>query len=383
MSEKKININLKHLLIEEVKFIGLKYYPTPQVDAIVNSLDKVKWSETYSMHYVPNNKETLDSIFQLFKGIAWINSASFFNNKPIHTGTSNVNLDSFRHRAVSENYRTCPEEFYRKLEIKKYSMSTANTYISFFERFINYYNDKPLSSIDENDIRNYLQELVQMNRSHSYLNQAVNSIKFYYESVMNMPNRFYSIERPRPEQKLPKVISPEEVADLIRFTKNIKHRCIISLLYSAGLRRGELLNLKLDDIDGKRMLIYVNAAKGNKDRVTILSKQVLAELRNYYLEYRPKKYLFEGSEGHPYSGTSILAVIKKAGERAKIKKNITPHMLRHSFATHLLENGADLRYIQSLLGHSSSKTTEIYTKVTISHIKDIQSPFDSLNLDNT
>ena len=195
-----------------------------------------------------------------------------------------------------------------------------------------------------------------------------------------MPNRFYSIERPRPEHKLPKVISPEEVADLIKHTSNLKHKCIISLLYSAGLRRGELLNLKIENIDGKRMLIYVNGAKGNKDRVTILSANVLNMLREYFKEYRPKKFLFEGGKGLSYSSTSVLAIIKKAAIRAKIKKNVTPHMLRHSFATHLLENGADIRYIQTLMGHSSTKTTEIYTQITIKHIKDIESPFDSLNL---
>ena len=172
--------------------------------------------------------------------------------------------------------------------------------------------------------------------SHSYLNQAVNSVKFYYEVVMGMPNRFCSIERPRPEHKLPKVISQEEVADLIKNTSNLKHKCIISLLYSAGLRRGELLKLRIDDIDGKRMLIYVNAAKGKRDRVTILSKHVLELLREYFKEYRPVNYLFEGLEGQLYSGTSVVAVIKKAAVKAKIKKNVTPHMLRHSFATHLL-----------------------------------------------
>ena len=155
---------------------------------------------------------------------------------------------------------------------------------------------------------------------------------------------------------------------------------LISVLYSAGLRRGELLNLKLNDIDGKRMLITVRAAKGNKDRVTILSPCVLQELRNYFKEYRPKEFLFEGQNRKQYSAESVGSIIKASAMRVKIKKHVTPHMLRHSFATHLLEDGADLRYIQSLLGHSSSKTTEIYTQVTLNHVKNIQSPFDSLNL---
>ena len=380
MSSQKKNITLKHLLINGEKKIGLKFYPDKVIQALIKELPTPKWSKEFSMVYLPNTPKITDLIFSKFKGVAWINSGNFFNNKPVHIGGNSVNMDSFRHRIVTDNYRTCPEEFYRKLEIKKYSMSTAKTYISFFEKFINYYREKTLSTIDENDIRNYLQELVKEGRSHSYLNQAVNSVKFYYEVVMGMPNRFYSIERPRPEHKLPKVISQEEVADLIKNTSNLKHKCIISLLYSAGLRRGELLNLRIDDIDGKRMLIYVNAAKGKRDRVTILSKHVLELLREYFKEYRPVNYLFEGLEGQLYSGTSVVAVIKKAAVKAKIKKNVTPHMLRHSFSTHLLENGADLRYIQNLMGHSSSKTTEIYTQVTVKHIKGIESPFDSLNL---
>ncbi len=374
------HITLKHLFIDDAKFIGLKYYPHPAIDGLIRTLPELCWSEAYSMHYVANTKKNIGIIFKVFKGVAWVNTGNFFNNKPSHRGDELISVDSFRKRELKDGYRACPEDFLRKLEIKKYSLNTARTYINFFENFINYYSDKSLDSIDENDIRNYIQLLVQEGRSNSYLNQAVNSIKFYYEVVMGMPNRFYSIERPRPEQKLPKVISKEEVSEMINRTANLKHRCIISLLYSAGLRRGELLNLKLGDIDGKRMLVIVRAGKGNRDRVTILSPHVLKELRTYFKEYRPKEYLFEGPGKKQYSAESVGRIIKAAARRAKINKRVTPHMLRHSFATHLLEDGADLRYIQSLLGHRSSKTTEIYTQVTINHVKNIQSPFDSLNL---
>jgi len=377
----KTQITLKHLLINETRYIGLKYYPHLAIDAIVKSLPKVDWSDDFSMHFVLNTKDNLNKIFNLLKGVAWINCTHFFQNKAGHKPNVPINVNGFRNRIHEKNYRACPEEFLRKLEIKRYSFNTAKTYITFFEKFINYYPESSLEKLDENDIRNYLQHLVQENRSHSYLNQAVNSIKFYYEVVMEMPNRFYSIERPRPELKLPKVISKQEVERIINHTDNIKHRCIISLLYSAGLRRAELLNLKINDIDSKRMLITVCVAKGRKDRVTILSPKVLIELREYFKIYKPKIYLFEGPVGVQYSPTSVVAIVKQACSRAKILKRVTPHMLRHSFATHLLEDGADLRYIQSLLGHSSSKTTEIYTHVTLNHVKNIQSPLDSLNLD--
>jgi len=259
-------------------------------------------------------------------------------------------------------------------------MNTAKTYIQLFEKFINHYKKIELSSIDENDIRLYMQHLVQHGKSNSYINQMINSIKFYYEVVLQMPNRFYSIERPRKREALPKVISLEEVQSIIKNTNNIKHKCIVSLLYSAGLRRSELLNLKPEDIDSKRMVITVLHGKGNKDRLTILSQSVLDDLRIYFKAWQPKTYLFEGKPGEQYSGSSISKIIYNACHKAKIRKRVTPHMLRHSFATHLLENGTDLRYIQVLLGHSSSKTTEIYTQVAINNIKTIKSPIELLNL---
>lgn len=221
-------------------------------------------------------------------------------------------------------------------------------------------------------MRNYLQKLIQDGKSNSYVNLAVNSIKFFYEVVHGMPNRFYSIERPRKQKQLPNVISKEEVMRLMEHTNNIKHKCVVGLLYSSGLRRGELLNLLVTDIDSKRMMVHIKNAKGNKDRYSILSPSILKDLKEYYKAYRPSNYLFEGSKGGKYSVTSVLKLIDSAAVRAGIAKKVTPHMLRHSFATHLLENGTDLRHIQLLLGHSSTKTTEIYTHVANRSFMDIK-----------
>lgn len=204
----------------------------------------------------------------------------------------------------------------------------------------------------------------------------VNSIKFYYEIVLGFPNRFYSIERPRKQKKLPIILSKEEVVKIIESTNNIKHRCILSILYSAGLRRSELINLKIQDIDSKRMVIKINDAKGNKDRYTLLAQSFLVDLRKYYQQYKPQEYLFEGISGGKYNGASIANILKYASNNARINKHITPHTLRHSFATHLLENGTDLRHIQLLLGHSSTKTTEIYTHVATHSFKNIKNPLD-------
>lgn len=251
------------------------------------------------------------------------------------------------------------------------------TYITLFERYINFYKDQDLIMLDENDIRSYLKHLIQASKSDSYVNQTVNAIKFYYEIVYNMPNRFYYLERPRKKKKLPDVLSKEDVLKIIKQTSNIKHKCILSLLYSAGLRMSELLNLQIHDIESERMMIKVRSAKGNKDRYTLLSEKLLIDLRKYYKEWRPKQHLFEGPEGRKYSSSSVTAILKRSAKQAGILRKVNAHMLRHSFATHLLENGTDLRYIQALLGHESSKTTEIYTHVTTNAFRSVQNPLDS------
>lgn len=373
-------ITLKHLLIKEEKQIGIKFYPNKMIQTVIKGFPDVLWSNHFGMAYLKDNPKNLNLIFEDFKGIAWINCAHFFPNNKIKTNNSPVQVNDFRKRETPEHHRVCPEIYLQKLELKQYAINTAKTYINMFEVFINHYKEKELNCIDENDIRTFMQLMVQKRKSHSYINQMINSIKFYYEVVMGMPNRFYSIERPIKREQLPKVISLEEVQAIINNTNNSKHKCIVSLLYSAGLRRSELLNLKLEDIDSKRMVITVKNGKGNKDRLTLLSQTVLENLRIYYKEWEPKNYLFESPHGGQYSAASVIKIIKNAAKKGGIYKNITPHMLRHSFATHLLENGTDLRYIQVLLGHNSSRTTEIYTQVAINNIKAIKSPIELLNL---
>lgn len=376
MSQPTLQITLKHLLINQKKCVGLQFYPNKIIQALIKELPNPKWSNEFGMVYLENNKDNLDQIFKKFNGVAWINTSHFFTNKPINTNNEEVNVDWFRKRNRRPDYRHCPEEYLQKLELKKYANNTVKTYVVCFEAFINYYKSYKLLEINEDLIRKYLQKLIQEGKSNSYLNQAINSIKFYYEIVLNMPNRFYSIERPRQENKLPKVISKEEILAIINATNNIKHKCLLSLLYSAGLRRSELLNLKLKDIDSKRMLIRIEGSKGNKDRMTLLSKTTLEDLRIYFKKHKPKKWLFEGQEGNQYSPTSLVKVLKGACKKAGINKDVSPHTFRHSFATHLLENGTDLRYIQSLLGHSSSKTTELYTHVAVNSFNGIKNPLD-------
>ena len=373
-------LTLKHLLIREVKQIGIQFYPDKVMQALAKGLPSPKWSKEFDMVYIENTKSNLNLIFKTFRGIAWINCNHFFVNKPINKGNDTPDVNWYRNRKTHPEHRRCPEEYLLKLELKKYALNTVRIYISFFEKFINHYNNTELIALGENDVRLYLQKLVQEGKSNSYLNQAVNSIKFYYEVVLGMPNRLYEIERPRKEFKLPRVVSTQNMVKILNSITNIKHKCIIETLYSSGLRIGELLNLKINDIDSDRMLIRVLQAKGKQDRYTILSKSLLKDLREYFKIYRPKEYLFEGWKGGKYTRTSVQAILLRATEKAKVHQKISPHMLRHSFGTHLLENGADLRYIQTLMGHKSSATTELYTHVATNRLSTFKSPLDCLNL---
>lgn len=373
------NITLKHLLIDSKKQIGIQFYPDKVIQSIIKVLPDPKWSKDFGMVYILNTKENLTEIFNKFRGVAWVNCNYFFKDRQLQNENESLDIEWFRNRKLPKGYKSCPAEYFQKLEIKRYSMSTARTYIGLFEKFANHFKDYDPIELNENDIREYLGLLIRDKRSNTYVNQMINAIKFYYEVVLAMPNRFYAIERPRKEEKLPVVLSKNEVSRLLSNIQNIKHKCMVGVLYSAGLRLGELLSLKISDVDSERMLISVRGAKGKKDRYTILSRSLLNDLRKYYKEYRPKDFLFEGLHGHQYSDTSVRKIINRAVQFSRIKKKVSPHTLRHSFATHLLEDGTDLRYIQTLLGHKSSKTTEIYTHVATNIVKDIKSPLDTLN----
>lgn len=284
------------------------------------------------------------------------------------------------------NYRKCPEEYVHKLEERRYSESTIRAYVPLFEEFINHFPQKEIGELGEKEIMEFSRYLVNERKvSSSHQNQAINSIKFYFEKVRGGERKFYHVDRPIREKILPEVLSEEEVSGILKATKNLKHRAILMTIYSAGLRIGELIKLKIKDIDSKRMQIRVEQAKGKKDRYTILSQRTLEILRIYIKQEKPFEYLFEGQKSTKetpvkYSKASISAILNRSVEKVGIPKNVTVHTLRHSFATHLLERGTDLRYIQSLLGHESPKTTQIYTHITTKGFDQIKSPMDNLDI---
>ena len=282
---------------------------------------------------------------------------------------------------ITESLKAVPEEFIKTLKLKQYSPKTLKTYSSMLHLFMDFYKSRVLNDLSDEDIREYLLYLVDQKKvSQSYQNQAINAIKFYYEQVTGRPTQTYYLQRPKLEKTLPSVLSEDDVLQILKQVDNLKHKTALSLIYSAGLRVGELINLKICDIDSSRSQIRIIQAKGKKDRVSVLSPNILKLLREYYKEYRPRLWLFEGQFRGQYSAGSVQTVFREAKKAARIQKKATVHTLRHSFATHLLERGTDIRYIQELLGHESSRTTEIYTHVTPKGFKNIQSPFDNLDL---
>jgi integrase/recombinase XerD len=272
------------------------------------------------------------------------------------------------------------EKFKQWLQSKRYSDNTIKTYGEALKSFLTFFNNKSDFEITNDDVILYTNGYILKNKlSSSYQNQIVNAIKLYFQTIHNEVLVIEKIHRPKREKVLPNVLSKEEIKLILEAPKNLKHKAMLSMIYSCGLRRSELLNLKPIDIDSKRNIVIIKQSKGKKDRITPLSPKILELLRSYYKEYAPKKYLFEGQEKNtPYSARSLEEVLKKSIKLASIKKPVTLHWLRHSYATHLLESGTDLRYIQELLGHNSSKTTEIYTHVSTKSLQQIKSPFDDL-----
>lgn len=278
------------------------------------------------------------------------------------------------------NYRQVPEEYRLKLTELRYSPNTIKTYVNLFEEFINYYNTYEINKLNEQQVVAFLRYLVMERMvSTSYQNQSINAIKFYYEKVLGGQRKFYFVERPTQEKKLPVVLNEEETIRLLTSISNLKHKTLLTLAYSSGLRLSELVKTRLVDIDRERMQLRVQQAKGNKDRYTKLSKKFLVLLDAYLAEYKPVDRLFEGQKGD-YSTRTVQQVVLDAVAKAGITKKVTTHTLRHTFATHSLEAGTDLRYIQSMLGHESSRTTEIYTHVTTKGFDQIINPLDKLDI---
>lgn len=269
------------------------------------------------------------------------------------------------------------EKMLRRMELKNFSTKTVKLYLYHAEKFVKYYGTSP-ANLGKEEIEKYLHFLITTNTSGSGMAQAYSALKFLYTVCLERPWELEKIPRPKIEKRLPVVLSPEEVKGILNQVKNRKQKIILMTIYSAGLRLSEALNLKVKDIDSSRMQIRIEQAKGKKDRYTLLSDVLLHKLRKYYREEKPKYFLFPGRDGKPLSSSAVQRTFLKAKMKANIKKEASVHTLRHSFATHLLENGCDIFTIQSLLGHSSIQSTKIYLHIQSTTKRKIPNPLDRI-----
>jgi len=345
----------------------------------VRTFKYVRWNNQQLRWVIPNYSRNLELLKDYFGTRIGCITTSATIRRVDHDHYIHPQLIPELPRLDSESLKEIGQ-FRQWLEHKRYSDSTVKTYIMAITTFLRFVKPRTSAEVTNEDMRRFvIQYMIPRRLSFSYQNQAVNAARLFFKTIRGSVLITEQLERPRREHKLPNVMSKEEVALILRVLHNQKHRTMLSLIYSCGLRRGELLELKPTDIDSKRGLLIVRQGKGRKDRVVPLSEKTIFMLREYYKSYRPQIWLFEGQKaGEQYSERSLEMVLKHALVVAKIKKPVTLHWLRHSYATHLLENGTDLRYIQEILGHKSSKTTEIYTHVSTQSIKKIKSPFDDL-----
>lgn len=347
-----MNWEAQIITYKKEKRIAVYFEKNAVLIARIKKQEGSRWSQTLGVWHLPDTVE---------------------NRERFH-------LVPLSHSLPSEEGVEQIQKFIQWLSSKRYSPSTIKTYSEALKSFLVFYREKAVAEITNEDVVTYNNDhILKNNLSESYQNQIVNAIKLFFTTIRETKIEIAKIHRPKRAKVLPNVLSKEEVKLILNAHSNIKHKTMLSLIYSCGLRRSELIHLKITDIDSNRNIVIIRQSKGKKDRIAPLSTKILEMLRQYYSIYKPKIWLFEGQNGiEQYSDHSLQSVLKQALVKAKISKPVTLHWLRHSYATHLLESGTDLRYIQELLGHNSSKTTEIYTHVSTKSIQQIKSPFDDL-----
>ena len=342
----------------------LRFTYNEKLIALTRSIKGSLWSKSLNSWYLKDSKENLDIVLSLFKGITTVDTSKI--SKKVH----------FK-RNLTKEQKELLNSFFLFLKGKRYSKSTIQTYTFFVADFISFYTNKALNELTNRDVELFI-EKVFMERKYSISSQRqfISALKIFIVFYPQTKINDLVLERPKKSRKLPNVISQEEVLKIIASTQNLKHRAIIALIYSCGLRISELVNLELKDFHIERKQLIIKNGKGRKDRYVSLADSFLPLLSNYYHAYKPKIYFVEGQKGGKYSTESVRQFLRKSCTRANILKPVTPHTLRHSYATHLLENGVDIRYIQSLLGHAKPETTMIYTHVKRKDLMEIQNPLD-------
>jgi site-specific recombinase XerD len=351
-----------------IRLLPLRYIPN--LKEILASIPGAAWNKQVGWH-IPKTPEGWQQLQMLF-GTTQIEIRK--------TSTLTVPASAAAAQELPQSHRDALLQVWEKLTIKRYSPSTMKTYRLGLTLFFQAHREIKAPEITDEQIRNYLLDGVRRKKwSEATQNSYVNAIKFYYEKVLGQERRVWDI-RARGTEKLPGVFSQEEISRLFAAVDNPKQRLILMLIYAGGLRVSEVVNLRKDDILVDRLQLFIKGGKGKKDRYTVFSAKLLPRLREYLQQWKPTYWLFEGQDHGQYSVRSVQAILRQAVSKSGVNPYATVHTLRHSFATHLLENGTDLRYIQQLLGHASTKTTEIYTHMTKKGEEKLRSPLDDLDL---
>jgi len=387
-------ITIKPILHRGEEQLAIFFPFNKNIDYAVRSIKRIKWTQTYKCWYLPLNKDSFESVKIKLKNFGTLEYSALkeylkkrSNIIAIKKQTSQLletitikkpTLEGF---TISTENMLLLDQTIKTLKLKAYANNTIELYRGEILQLMRLLKDRSFESLTSNQIKSYLLWLLQERKcSESKVHTTLNALKFCFEQVLNQPKIFITIPRPKKHLQLPKVYATEQVKKIIQSTNNEKHKTMLMLAYATGLRLQEIINLKIKDINSARMVINVIRAKGKKDRQAILSEKLLVQLRKYFKLYRPKEWLFEGQAGKQYGYRSLQLVFQQAKERNGIQIPGGIHTMRHSFATHLLENGTDIRLIQELLGHNSIKTTIRYTHVSKAQLQKIKSPLDELDL---
>lgn len=340
----------------------------------LKKLNGITWSKTHRVFYLPLSAENKKRLFLHLRLAGRYVDYRELESVPKEAGQTGLKAQQY-----SREQKKVMHEYVAYLRGRRYSESSVRTYYTFTLKFIHFIGDRSPASLTNRDVELFVeQEIAGRNYSLSTHRQCISALGHFAvlfpETQIDTPTLY----RPKKSQYLPTVLSGEEVVHLLKCTRNLKHRAILALIYSSGLRIGELLSLRLSDIDVNRRQVFIRNSKGRKDRVVVLAESILPLLHNYLSTYRPVSRFAEGVNGGVYSAESVRSFLRLSCRRAGITKKVTPHSLRHSYATHMLENGIDLRHIQLLLGHSKPETTMIYTHVSRKDLLRIKSPLDVL-----
>lgn len=379
-------VTLSKMLHREKPCVKIIFERDDKLNQLIKALPNVRWSKTHTCWYILHSENVIGNLFKQLKGHAYLNYRDL-TEQPLVNDILHIQNPPEKKvykktvsKEISSEASVKIKLFQQWMHSRRYSENTIGTYSEALTVFLRYFSDKSIYDISNQDIIEFNNDYILQNKlSASFQNQVINAIKLFFRTIENKQINPELIHRPKRAKVLPNVLSKEEVKAIINAHNNLKHKMMLSLIYSCGLRCGELLALKPEHIDSKRNLLVIKQGKGRKDRIAPLSTKIIEMLREYYTVCKPKLYLFEGQKsGEPYDARSLQNVLKHSLEKVGITKPVTLHWLRHSYATHLLEAGTDLRYIQEILGHSRSTTTEIYTHVSTKSIQKVVSPFDSL-----